>query len=266
MLLRAFVTLLCAFSLLPLAVVLLVSLTGEGFARFPPERFSGDWYLEALEDDTFVDALVFSVTTAAVVAVITAVVGALTAIAIVRLGSRPARVLDAIVMSPLLLAHVVLGIALLNLFAGAGVVVSPYGLIAGHVLVTTPFVVRLMVVSLRSIPQSWEWASASLGASGWYTFRRVILPSAAPGAIAGVAFAFLISFDEVTIALFMAVPERITLPVAIFRHVQESSDPLAVAVSGWILVLSGLVILLLHRRFGILRLLLGDVTPRRGAR
>ena len=132
-------------------------------------------------------------------------------------------------------------------------------LVLGHVVVTLPFVLRLTLASLAGVKVDLERASASLGASAFATFRHVTLPLISPGIMAGLVFAFLLSFDETGIAVFTALPGSTTLPVRIFTYAEQKSDPMAAAASAVMMLLAIGAVLLVERSFGLLRLLSGGV-------
>ena len=117
--------------------------------------------------------------------------------------------------APLLLPSIVLGLAILLVFANAGLLGTYAGLVAAHLVVTTPYVMRIMTTAFATLPPSVEEAAAMLGAPPLTVFRRVTLPLLAPGFVASAALSFLISFDEVVISLFITGPRLKTLPVEI---------------------------------------------------
>lgn len=258
---RLFAVLFSLFMLMPLAIILIVSFTNEGYVRFPPSSFGLRWYKAALENPYFTGALVFSIEIATFVAVVSGILGVASALVLTRYRFRGREAIVNVLMMPIALPHIVLAIALLQLFATVGVPSSPYGLVAGHLLITVPYVLRLTMASLSGMDRQIETASASLGASPWQTLRLVILPMIAPGAVAGILFAFLVSFDEVTISLFTALPGRTTLPAEIFNFASQGSDPVITAVSGVMILLAGGLVIVVERFFGVLRLIGNEERP-----
>jgi putative spermidine/putrescine transport system permease protein len=126
---------------------------------------------------------------------------------------------------------------------------------AGHLLVTLPYVIRTTATSLQTLVPKYEEAALSLGARPWQVFRRITLPLIRPGGIAGAALAFLVSFDEVVISLFLVGPRLTTLPVEVFRYVRDRADPQAAALSVVLIALSVGVVLLVERALGLRRML-----------
>src|SRR5271169_2603960 len=134
------------------------------------------------------------------------------ALAIARSHHSAARMLDGLFMSPLVLPALAFGLAALMLFTALGMSVSPLTLIIGHTVVCVPFVVRTTVAALAQLESTWLESSASLGASALYTFRRITLPTIRPGILAGAFFAFMASFDNVPVSLFLRDARTDMLP------------------------------------------------------
>ncbi len=146
-----------------------------------------------------------------------------------------------------------LGLALLLVFAQIGLLASFTGLTIGHAVVAIPYVIRLMLTALNGLPPSLEEAAATLGATPRRVFWRVTLPLMRPALLAAAALAFLASFDEVTITLFLVGPRLTTLPVEVFRYVQNHADPQVSALSVVLIVLTVGVIVLVERSLGLMR-------------
>jgi putative spermidine/putrescine transport system permease protein len=255
---RLFAVLFSIFMLAPIAVVMVASFTGENYVRFPPHSFGIRWYIEAVHNQSFMDGLVLSIEVATSVAIISGIFGVLGAFVLARTTFPGRDAIVAFLMMPIALPHIVLAIALLYMFGAIGVASSPWGLAAGHILLTTPYVLRLTMTSLFGLNRHIEQASQSLGASTFQTLRLVIIPMIAPGVAAGVLFAFLLSFDEVTISLFTSVPGRTTLPAAIFNFAAEGSDPVITAVSGLMIIFVSVLLFIIERFFGVLRLITNE--------
>ncbi|MBJ3776726.1 ABC transporter permease [Acuticoccus mangrovi] len=263
---RIYGVLFSAFMLAPMVVVLAASFTGEGYISFPPASLSTRWYVEVLQNNTFMNALSFSLQIAAITATASGLVGVLSAVVLVK-PSFPGRTfLVSLAMMPLTLPHIVLAIALLQLFGSLAIPSAPYALLMGHILITVPYVLRLTMTSLGGLDPRLELASFTLGASRSYTLRHVVLPLGLRGILAGILFAFLLSFDEITISLFTALPGKMTLPAEIFSYASQGSDPVIAAASGLMIIISAVVVIIIEWWFGLLRLILGDEPAKRGSR
>ncbi|MFI4982177.1 MAG: ABC transporter permease, partial [Nevskiales bacterium] len=246
------------FVLLPIGIIMLSSLTDDSYMHFPPATIGLRWYRTALADATFVASIVYSAEIALVVAVLAGVLGVVSALTLMRHEFRGRALAVNLIMMPLALPHIVIAIALLQFFAAIAVPAAPYGLVAGHVLITVPFVLRLTMTSLADFNRQLEQASYVLGASSWQTMRLVTLPLIAPGMVAGVVFAFLLSFDEVTISIFLSLPGRTPLPAQLFEYASQGDDPVITAVSGLMVIFAALLVLVVERLFGVLRLMASE--------
>lgn len=252
--LRVYTLLVCGFILAPIIVVLGSSVTAAEYTSFPPHGISLRWYIEILRHEEFLNSLWTSAYVAVGASVAALLVGTMAAIALARYRFLGRTVLNGLFMSPLLLPSLILGIALLQFYMWAGIGKSPGTLILGHLVLTTPYVIRLVGTSLSGFRDELELAAQNLGATPFQTFRWVTLPLIRPGLLAGVAFAAIISFDEVNVSLFLASPTTVTLPVRIFGYIEQTFDPLVTAVSSLLILISIVAILLLEEIIGLGRL------------
>ncbi|WP_340537927.1 ABC transporter permease [Nocardioides sp. GXZ039] len=238
------VTLICLFIAAPLVVVALASVTETGYLTFPPQGFSMRWYQQILDTPGFVDAFVTSLQLAAVTTVISVLICVPAAYAINRYSSRTTRSLEQVFLSPLILPAVVLGLGLLFVLSRTGWSGTFEGGVLAHVIIASPFVIRAVLAGMRRIDPRLEEASRSLGAGPLRTFFRVVVPSIGGSIVSGAVFAFVVSFDEAVVTLFITGPDFVTLPVAIFTYVQYSADP-TVAAASTVLVAMSLVMVCL---------------------
>jgi putative spermidine/putrescine transport system permease protein len=179
------------------------------------------------------------------------------ALAVARYDFRGREAITALFMSPLMIPHVVLGVAFLRFFTQIGLGNSFVGLVLAHVVVVFPFALRLTLASAIGMDRTIEQAAISLGASDWAVLRRVTLPLIAPGLVSGWALAFIQSFDEVTMTIFIAAPGTETLPVRMFLYIQDNIDPLVTSVSAVVIALTTAALIVLDRTSGLDRLLIG---------
>ena len=186
---------------------------------------------------------------------VTLSVPAALAIARHRFAGRDALV--TLFLSPLMIPHVVLGIAFLRFFTQVGLSGTFAGLVIAHVVIVMPFALRLVLASAVGTDRSLEHAAVSLGATDFTVFRRVTLPLILPGVASGAALAFIQSFDEVTMTVFIAAPGTVTLPVRMFMYIQDNIDPLVTSVSAAVIALTAGFLIVLDRLYGIERLLAG---------
>ncbi|HEX3500399.1 MAG TPA: ABC transporter permease [Stellaceae bacterium] len=252
---RAVVVLLYAFLLAPLAVVLLTSFSNDGFLAFPPRHWGIAGYRALLDNAPFQAGLQRSLVLGVTVTLATLLIGTASAFAIARYGFRGRGALLAIFTAPLLMPTIVLALALLLVFARIGLLATFPGLALGHCLVALPYVIRIVLTALRGIPMALEDAAATLGARPFQVFRRVTLPLMRPGLIAAAALAFLASFDEVVISLFLVGPRVTTLPIEVFHYVEYRADPQVSALSVVLIGFTVALIVVIERSLGVMRAL-----------
>lgn len=242
------------FLLAPLAVVVLASFNSADFLSFPPRGFSMRWYRALWESEVWGDSFRLSILLTAVVTPLALLIGTLAAYALVRYSFPGKGLIATLVMAPLVMPQIVLGIALLNYFSLLGLVGSMTGLILGHLVVTLPFTVRLVSISVHNLDPALERAAQNLGATPLQTFWRVTLPLLRPGIVAGAIFAAIISFGELAVTLLIAGARTTTLPLRIFNYTEYNFDPTINAVSTIFVVLALVLIIALDRLIGLVRI------------
>lgn len=252
-----FHTLFLAFLLAPILVVCVVAFTSQGYLSLPTEGLSLRWFKAIGDNPEFARAFRDSLLLGAVSSTIAVAFSVPAALAIARHQFRGREAITALFLSPLMVPHIVLGIAFLRFFTQIGLGGTFAGLVLSHVVIILPFALRLILAASTGMDRSIENAAASLGATSWTTFRRVTLPLILPGVASGWVLAFINSFDEVTMTVFIASPETTTLPVRLFLYIQDNIDPLVAAVSASLIFMTVAAMLVLDRLYGLERLLVG---------
>lgn len=250
----AFHAVFVAFILAPLVVVVLVAFTPEGYLALPVHGASLRWFRALLDAPDFVASFWISIRLGLAASVLALAAMLPAALAIGRHRFRGRTLILAIVMSPLMVPAVVLGIALLRFLSWIGIQGTFGGLVLCHAVVVGPYILRMLLAAAGNADRRLEHAAASLGAGAFTTLRRVVLPALMPGLVGGFVLAFVASFDELTVSLFVASPQTTPLPLRLFSHISEMTDPLAASVSTVILVISAVLLLLLDRLYGVDRL------------
>lgn len=258
----AFNFLVVAFVLAPLVIVCLVAFTPESTLTVPTSSFSLRWFYAVFEHPNFMQAFKNSLWLAFLSASIAVCLAVPAAIAITRYRFPGRDALNGLFLSPLMIPHLVLGVALLRFFALMGMAGSFPWLVASHVVVITPYVMRLVIGALVGFDRSIEHAALSLGASRATVFFQVTLPLIIPGVSGGWLLAFINSFDELTMSVFITAPSTITLPVRMYMYATESIDPMMAAVSALVIGLTAVTMLLLDRVYGLDRVLVGQKLDR----
>ena len=249
----AFVT----FMVAPIVIVCLVAFTPEGFLSIPTTEWSLRWFRAIARYPEFVEAFWSSLILGAAYSVVAIVLSVPAALAVSRYRFRGRDAVTALFLSPLMIPHVVLGIAFLRFFTQVGIGGTFTGLLLAHVVIVFPFALRLVLASAVGLDRALENAAISLGATGFTVFRRITLPLILPGVASGWMLAFIQSFDEVTMTVFIATPGASTLPVRMFLYIQDNIDPLVASVSAVVIAITIVFMLLLDRLYGLDRLLSG---------
>ncbi|TXC80987.1 ABC transporter permease [Paraburkholderia azotifigens] len=254
----AFHTVVILFVLAPLAIVVLVAFTPDETLTLPTHGFSVRWFRAILDYPDFITAFFNSLKLAFASATLSLVIALPAGLAIGRARFPGRNFLNALLLSPLVIPGLVLGIAMLRFFALIGVTGSFAWLILAHMVVITPFVMRLVLASVSGLDRSIEHAASSLGADAWTTFRRITLPMIVPGITGGWLLAFINSFDELTMSVFITSPQTVTLPVRMYMYATESIDPMMASVSALVIFITAGAMLLLDRVYGLNRILIGQ--------
>lgn len=242
LLLAAFGALTIFFLIIPTLIIIPMSFTEGQTLEFPPQGFTFDWYRRVLEDDSWTASLVTSLKVGALTALCATVLGTAATLAIVRGRFFGRSLVAAIALSPLVIPVVIVAVGMFAVYARLKLIGSLGGLVAAHTALAVPFVIVSVGTSLRTIDASLEPAARGLGAGRWQAFRRITLPLALPGILAGALFAFVTSWDEVVAAIFLTSAELNTLPVKVWAQITEVVDPTVAAVSTLLLGVSTSVV------------------------
>jgi putative spermidine/putrescine transport system permease protein len=246
-----------AFILAPIVIVCAVAFTPEGYLSLPTNGFSLRWFRAIADYPEFVRAFRDSLWLAALSSTIAVLFAVPAALAVARYRFAGREAVLAFFMSPLMIPHVVLGIAFLRFFTTIGIGGTFVGLVLSHIVIVMPFALRLVLAASTGMDRAIEHAAISLGASPFTLFRRVTLPLILPGVVSGWVLAFITSFDEVTMTVFIASPSTTTLPVRMFLYIQDNIDPLVTSVSAALIFLTAVVMIILDRLYGLDRLFIG---------
>ncbi len=241
--------------LLPVVIVILAGLNSGDHLTWPPEGLSMRWIYAFFESSEFLQAYLFSLWLAVVVMVISTTLGTMAAIFLVRMTFPGRNLLRAYFLSPLILPGIVLGLALYVFFitSGIGLARTLPGLIIGHVLVTCPYVIGTVSAALFNFDPALEEAARSLGAGPLKAFRKVTLPNIGPGVAAGAIFAFIVSFGQFDVSLFLSTPNFTPLPIALYISLRYTFEPTAAAAGIFAIMLVVVSMLLTSRLINIRR-------------
>jgi putative spermidine/putrescine transport system permease protein len=241
------------FVVAPLAVVVALSFSEANLAIFPPVGFTLSWYESVVADEEFRHAFVVSVVLALASTVASFVLGVPAAYALNRWPIPGARAVEAALLSPLILPILITGLALLQFMAAMRMRDAAVNLFIGHVLVTLPYLVRTVTVSLKQVDRSLEEAALTLGAPPWKVFWLVTVPQIVPGIAAGCLFAFMVSFDDFPISFWLGDAGTMPLPIFLHNSMNKVFDPSVAATSSLMILTGVLAVIGLEKLVGLRR-------------
>lgn len=226
----------------PTLVIVPISFAQKKSLAFPPDGFSLQWYANLFQNPEWSRSIVSSLKIAVIVAIVATVIGTAAALGLQRMKARPAGLVRAILITPMIVPGVVMAIGIYAVYLDHQLVGTLTGYVLAHSMLAIPFVVIAVAASLSVFDARLETAAASLGASRLTTFFTITLPLIAPGILSGLLFAFVTSFDEVIVALFINSPTLKTLPVQIYASMTRDSDPTVAAVGTLMFVATTIII------------------------
>lgn len=234
------------FLALPILVVALLSFSSASYLRFPPPGFGLRWYQAYLGSRDWLESTWLSLAVAAAVVVLSTVLGTLAALGLARLPPGPRTAARALILSPLIVPIIVVSIGIYFAYSRYGLVGNPAALVLAHTCLAVPFVVTSVGASLAGLDRRLEQAALGLGATRWGTFRQVTLPLIRPGVLVGALFAFISSFDELIVALFLSGGGAVTLPRRMWDDLRFQIDPTIAAVSTVTIALTAGLLIAAH--------------------
>jgi len=250
--LRLFVALVFVFLLAPLIVVMLVSFNPTSGFRIPLSEISLRWYEKFIATATFRDSLfLVSLPVALTSALLASLVGTLAAIGLARTRLVAREAIESLFMLPLLIPSILLGAALYLVYAATFLAGSFTAIVVGHTLLGIPYVIRVVGAGLVAVDRRLEEAAISLGCTPVQAFSRVVLPILRSSILSGAIFAFIVSFSDINLALFVTGPQTTTLPIHIFSQIFWEGDPTIAAASTVQIVIVGALILAIQRLFNV---------------
>lgn len=228
----------------PTLVVIPLSFTGKASFVFPPESWSLQWYESFFTDRAWTTALVNSLIIGLLVALLATVLGLLAVLGLRALSyKRLATSLRVGLLAPMVVPGIVVAIGVYAIFLKLGMVGTFAGFVFAHTVLALPFTVIAITAGFAGFDDRLELAALSLGADRVTTFLKITLPNILPGMVSGALFAFVTSFDEVMLSLFIKSPYLNTLPVLMYASVTRDTDPTLAAAATVILVLTTMLVI-----------------------
>ncbi len=251
--LGVYVTVVLCFLMLPVLVIVLAAFTNTAYLTIPPKGLTLKWFVQVLADRDYVAALLFSLKLACVTTICALLIGTLAAYALVRRRVPGAAIVSGLLMAPLAFPGIVIGVALLQYYSMVGLRGSFLGLALAHLVLCVPYTLRAVIASLAGVDPDLENAACTLGAPRVEAFARVTLPLIRPGLIAGGLFAFITSFDNVPVSIFLVGVRDVTLPVKIFTAIEYGVDPSIAALSTLLIAATAIFLVVAERWIGFHR-------------
>lgn len=241
-----------AFVLSPLALLLISAFNVGSVTQFPPTQFGLGSFVRLASAHEYLQSFLVSLQVGLVAVLVAVPLGFLASLGASRMPGRWRGYTSTYLLLPLMIPHVVLGIALLryaNALSMSGTIVA---LVAAHLLVTLPYIARIVMSSLAAIRPSLEEAALTLGASRSQSIRHVVFPLARPGVVVGALFAFVMSFTDIILNVFMASAQIYPLPVRIYSQLQDGYDlGLVAAISVVAVLFAMLCVYVIDRLVGL---------------
>ena len=242
LLLCVVVGLVLTYLVVPSLIVIVMSFSGGLFLEFPPRVVSFRWHETYWASQAWRDATIRSVKIGVLVTVLATAIGTMASLALVRPAWRGRSLLNALILSPVIVPTIVLSIGIYSVYARWRLIGTTLGLVLAHTLLGLPFVVLNVSAVLLKLDRALDRAARIHGAGPFYAFRQVTLPLIWPGMAAGAILAFLTSFDEIVIAMFVSGGDP-TLPKLMFDGIRYELNPVVAAVSSQLILITSLALL-----------------------
>lgn len=248
---RVFSVLVLLYLVMPVLAIIPISFTSDTMLTYPMPGLSLRWYREFFNAIMWTLSMKNSFIIAGATTALATVLGTLAALGLSMTNFPFKGLITGIMIMPMVVPIVITAVGIYFFFAWTGLTSTYLGMILAHTALATPFVVITVTATLQGFNRNQIHAAASLGASPVTVFFKITLPQILPGVISGALFAFVASFDEVVVALFIAGPEQYTLPRQMFAGIREKYNPTIAAVATMMIVISVLLLVsveLLRRR------------------
>lgn len=250
-LLTIFVFLVYLFLFAPLVVIAMTSIGTENYIAFPPKGFTLKWFINIFQSESFMRSMLTSFTISVVATVVALVIGTPAAYGLSRSKFKGGDALKSFFFSPLIVPGIVIGFALFQ-FLIAKLNLSVYlSLFIGHTLVIIPYIIRVVGSSLEGVEYSLEEAALSLGCTKVQSFFKVVIPNITSGIIAAFMLAFINSFNNVPVSMFLTGPGVSTLPITMMNYIEYNYDPTVSALSVVLMIITIGVMFVAEKTLGL---------------
>lgn len=245
------VGLIMLYLIFPILVVIPLSFSSAHYLSFPPPGLSLQWYDKFFSRSDWRSAAFLSIWIGLSVMVLATILGTAASLGLVRGRFRGRQTINTFLVSPMVVPSIIVAIGIYFFYTRIGLIGHPIALIVAHTALAVPFVVVNVSATLYGFDERLEFAAMNLGANRWRTFWQITLPIIRPGVLAGALFAFITSFDELIVALFVSGTGAVTLPRKMWDSIRFEIDPTIAAVSTILIVFTATLFIsaeLLRRR------------------
>jgi putative spermidine/putrescine transport system permease protein len=236
---------------LPLLILVSASFSTSDYVRFPPQGFTLEWYGRFFSDPLFLNSLILSAEIATLSSLLATVLGFPAAYVLIRRRFPGREFVSSLLLSPILVPQIILGVALLQYFTFLGLANSFSGLLVAHSVSVLPYVIRTVGASLSTIDPRVEEAASDLGAGKFLLLPLVVAPMVRGGLVAGALFAFIMSWVNVEVSIFLGVTGSYTLPVVIFNFMEYSITTVVMAAAAVAVYVAVILVVIIDRIAGI---------------
>lgn len=240
-----------AFLLLPLLIIAVTAFGSEPTITFPIHGFSLEWFQKAIASESFRKAFALSMEIALLATIAALIIGIPAAYALSRYSVRGRKFIKSFFLSPTIVPGIVVGYALFQFVVIKLRFPIFEGLLLGHFLVVLPYIIRVVGGSLEQFDYSIEEVAWSLGCNKWKAFFKVVLPNISSGIVSSFLLAFINSFNNIPVSMFLSGPGITTLPASLMSYVEYNYDPTVSAVSVLLMLATIIIMFIVEKTLGI---------------
>lgn len=226
------------FIIAPILIIFPLAFSSAPYLAFPPPGYSLRWFTNYFSRMDWITPTITSFEVAVITTVLATVLGTMASVALVRSSFPGKKVALGLILAPMILPTVIVALGLYAIYAKLGLIGTRAGLVLAHTALAIPYVVVVVSAALQRVDPALEQAAWTMGASRFVAFRRITLPLIQPGILTAALFAFVASFDEVVVALFVSGTTATTLPKRLWDGIREEIDPTIAAVATLLICLS----------------------------
>lgn len=249
--LAIFATLVFAFLFIPLIIIAVTAFGTENTIAFPIKGFTLSWFSKALASEAFKNAFILSLKLAIFATIVALIVGVPAAYALSRYSVKGKKIIKSFFLSPTIVPGIVVGYALFQFIVIKLRIPVFQGLLLGHFLVVLPYIIRVVGGSLEQFDFSIEEVAWSLGCNKTQAFFKVVLPNISSGIISSFLLAFINSFNNIPVSMFLTGPGIVTLPTSLMSYVEYNYDPTVSAVSVMLMLATMGIMFIVEKTLGI---------------